>query len=160
MTRDQSLSVIVVLATSLSIAFGAGYWSGMLNASKDNYGHNQLENLWWLGTDIVRDDIHGQWNISITLMNLGHSSSTVVNVLIDGRDPNPDIVPPAFGGNVTVSPLPMPIKGILHYEDRPENGTINIIIKYWTEGFSAGRGIEVRLHTSAGFDYPLFVTLP
>jgi len=158
MTGKQSSSLIVLLAVSIAVAFSMGYWSGMLSVQKDE---NEVpENLWLLSNQAIRDDANNQWNISVTLENLGRANSTVVLVLINGKDPNPKIVPPAFGKNVTVFSLPLVIKGVFHYADRPGNGTIIITIKYGTLDFSAGTKLEIRFHTSAGCDYPVSVILP
>jgi len=139
MKRNQSIPLIILLAVSIGVAFSGGYWSGALNRSVSEYEYGQAENLWCLGTEIIEDDVNGQWNISVTLENLGHANSTVVLVLIDGKSPDPHMVPSAFGNNVTVSPLPLEIKGCFKYEDRPSNGTITVSIKYGTVGFSSGK---------------------
>jgi len=154
----MSKSLIILLTVFIGVAFSIGYWSGTLNVQV-NENEESFENLWLVSTEAIRDNVNNQWNISVTLENLGRVNSTVVNVLINGKDPNPNIVPPAFGKNVTVSPLPISIKGVSSYADRPANATVTIIIKYDTLGFSTGTKMEIIVHTSAGFDYPISVTL-
>ncbi len=162
MKRNQFMLLLTLLAVSVGVAFSVNYWLGILggygSASGIEYG--QPENLWWLGTEIVKDDVNSQWNISVTLENMGRANSTVVLVLIDGKSPNPNIVPPAFGNNVTVSPLPLELKGCFKYEDRPGVGTITVSIKYGTADFSSGTKIELTFHTNNGWNYPLWISLP
>jgi len=154
----MSKSLIILLTVFMGVAFSIGYWLGTLNVQV-NENEESSENLWLVGTEAIRDNVNNQWNISVTLENLGRVNSTVVNVLINGKDPNLNIVPPAFGKNVTVSPLPISIRWVSSYADRPANGTVTITIKYDTLDFSTGTKMEIIVHTSAGFDYPISVTL-
>ena len=164
MIRSKSIPLLILIVTSLGIGLGIGYWSGTLQAPEDDEYVRQ--DIWWLGTEIVKDDVNGQWNISTTLENRGCDNATVVLInlnreaSITGQDTDLNIFPSAIEGNVTVSPLPMPINGVFSYGEIPPNGTITLTMKYDTLGYTSGTTIEVIYHTSAGVDYPLFVTLP
>ena len=152
---------MILLVVSIGVAFGVGYWSGTLNVLRDK-NEGVCENLWLLGTEVVKNDVNNQWNISVTLENRGQENSTVDYVLINRRDINPKIVPAdPIAENVTVSPsLPVEIKGCFFYGDYPGNRTITITIKYDTLDFSSGITIEIIFHTEAGWDYPVSIILP
>ena len=160
MIRNNSLPLLILIVVSLGVGLSIGYWSGTLRVpEEDDYVR---ENLWWLSTEVVRDDIHGQWNISTILENRGGDNSTVGMVILDGAATR------SFGENVTVSPLPLLIEGAFNYCVTPPNGTITTTVKYGTTyamkyrtlNFTSGTTIEIKYHTNAGLDYPLSVTLP
>ena len=160
MIKSKFVYPLVLIVVSLGVGLSIGYWSGTLRVPEEDEYVSQ--DIWWLGTDVIKDDVKGQWNISTTLENRGVDNSTVGMVILDGVDTDD------FGENVTVSQLPIYIKGSPAYGETPTNGTITTTIKYGTTlirtyrtlNFTSGSTIEIKFHTSAGVDYPLSVTLP
>jgi len=163
--KSRLSSLLILLAVLTGVAFCSGYWLGILSIPEE-YPKYIRERLWLMGSQVVRDDENGQWNISVILQNKGQDNSTIEFLLFEGQNlfvwiPNNDPMFLDVISNITVSPLPIfEIKGARHYGDNVENKTITIAIKYGTEGFTSEATIEIIFHTSAGVDYPVTVTLP
>ena len=84
MIKSKFVYPLVLIVVSLGVGLSIGYWSGTLRVPEEDEYVSQ--DIWWLGTDVIKDDVKGQWNISTTLENRGVDNSTVGMVILDGVD--------------------------------------------------------------------------
>jgi hypothetical protein len=147
--RKSHFSIFLVMAC-IGISLGSGYWLGTANVPEDPYVR---ENLWCVVTDVVRDDDHSQWNITATFENYGRDDSTILSVYINGK------IPTYF---VSVHDLPLTLKGHSGSYEQTTVDSRNLLLtmKYGILDIISNSTIEIIFHSSAGQDYPMFVTLP
>ena len=170
--KHALLSTVMLSIVSIGLAFGSGYWLGVLSVpSIFIETHDIREGLWCARTDVVKDDANCQWNISATLENMGRDNTTVTMVLLN-RHQIPDDRwsrrASIFGDNVTVSSLPLTIEGLTtdFSIDQPYghttlySGVITVTVKYGTLDFVSGSPVEIMFHTESGLSYRILVTLP
>ena len=170
--RREILSFAILFVVSGGVAFGSGYWLGALSVPSEYIEILDIrEGLWCARTDVIKDDANSQWNISATLENMGLENTTVAMVLLNGHEIYENRLnrsPSVFGDNVTVSSLPLTIKGLSidRTIDRPYghtalySGTITVTLKYDTPDFVSGSTVEILFHTESGLSYRISVTLP
>jgi len=170
--KHALLSTMTTFIVSIGLAFGSGYWLGVLSVPSEYIEILDInEGLWCARTDVVKDDANCQWNISAILENKGRDNITVTMVLLEGYDIYENRLnrsPSVFGDNVTVSSLPLTIEGLTtdFSIDRPYGHTtlysavITVTVKYGTLDFISASTVEIMLHTESGLSYRIMVTLP
>ena len=170
--KHALLSTMTTFIVSIGLAFGSGYWLGVLSVPSMSMEILDInEGLWCARTDVVKDDANSQWNISATLENMGRDNTTVTMVLLN-RHTIPDDKwsrrASVFGDNVTVSSLPLTIEGLttdfsidLPYGHTTVcSGVITVTVKYGTLDFVSGSTAEMMFHTESGLSYRIMIILP
>jgi hypothetical protein len=141
---EATVSTIVLLAVTITVAVGVAYWMGGINAIYAQY--EQLE-IHTITCNIVRGITRSYWEIEIKCKNSGPRTITVDALFLNNIPANSrELIPPVGGIS---SNLPINGQTILSGETK----SIFIFIDGTFGNLSSGTTIQVRLHSSTGMEY-------
>lgn len=147
---EATVSTIVLLAVTITVAVGVAYWMGGINAIYTQYEQLELNTI---TCNIVRGFTRNYWEIEVKCKNAGPRTTTIDALYLNNLPVNSRELIPPIGG--ISSSLPITGKTIL-------SGETAIIYLYIDSKFgnlSSGTTILVKLHSSTGMDYTKQVDL-
>jgi len=147
------IATVIIVAVTIAIAIAVALWMSGLVGSFTATENIQIISAYATGST-------GNWNIYLTVKNVGTTDATIDNIFINGKPlPTGDTAITAkYGDNNT--PF-NPTTGISLKAGQSVNITITISGTSTSIGtFSSGQMVEVKLHTASGKEYPKQVTLP
>lgn len=141
---EATVSTIVLLAVTITVAVGVAYWMGGINATYTQYEQLEINTI---TCNIVRGITRNYWEIEIKCKNAGPRTTTIDalflnNVPVSSRE----LIPPIGGIS---SNLPINGKTI----SSGETAIISIYIDSTFGNLSSGTTILVKLHSSKGMEY-------
>ena len=147
---EATVSTIVLLAVTITVAVGIAYWMGGINAIYTQY--EQLE-ISTITCNIVRGVTRNYWEIEIKCKNAGPRTITIDALFLNNAPINSREIIPPIGG--ISSNLPINGKTI----SSGETTVISIFIDSTFGNLSSGTTILVKLHSSTGMEYTKQINL-
>jgi hypothetical protein len=147
---EATVSTIVLLAVTITVAVGVAYWMGGINAIYTQYEQLEINTI---TCNIVRGVTRNYWVIEVKCKNAGPRTTTIDALYLNNLPVNSRELIPPIGG--ISSSLPITGKTIL-------SGETAIIYLYIDSKFgnlSSGTTILVKLHSSTGMEYTKQVDL-
>jgi len=138
------IATVILVAVAITVSVSVAYWMGGISSM-----YTRLEKI-EVSSAIATKNVDGTYTVALAVKNTGSADATIDNVMINGKllsqfSPAPTAVfVPASGAVVS-------------------GGTATVTVTIpanATAPFTSGTTLEVKLHTSAGKDYPQMVTLP
>jgi len=135
------IATVIIVAVAITIAIATALWMTGLTGTFTRYERLEITYAYadW-------DDVNEQWIITLKIKNTGPSDATVDEVFINGKP---------YTEYTGVSLSENPSFTISSGSDKEIEVTIPL-----TAGFDHGNTIEIKIHTSAGNEYPKQVSLP
>ncbi len=135
------IATVIIVAVAITIAIATALWMTGLTGTFTRYERLEITYAYadW-------DDVNEQWIITLKIKNTGPSDATVDEVFINGK-PYTEYTGVSLSENPSFT-IPSGV-------DKEIEVTIPL-----TAGFSHGNTVEIKIHTSAGNEYPKQVTLP
>jgi hypothetical protein len=141
---EATVSTIVLLAVTITVAVGVAYWMGGINAIYTQYEQLEINTI---TCNIVRGVTRNYWEIEVKCKNAGPRTITIDALFLNNLPVNSRELIPPIGG--ISSSLPITGKSILS----GETAIISLYIDSKFSNLSSGTTILVKLHSSTGMEY-------
>ncbi len=161
------LATVIIVAVTITIAVAISYWMGGIAGLYTRFEKIEISyaNVQW-------DSTHNYWKITLKVKNTGSADATIDDIFLNGvtisdvksgtntyanYDTSSTLDGLTFGNSTSSVSVSIPLNS-------GSSTYIGITLpNQATMGSStavAGLSLEIKLHTSAGKDYPKIVTLP
>ena len=141
---EATVSTIILLAVTITVAVGVAYWMGGINAIYTQYEQLEINTI---TCNIVRGITRNYWEIEIKCKNAGPRTITIDALYLNNMPVNSRELIPPIGG--ISSNLPINGKTI----SSGETAIISIYIDGTFGNLSSGTTILVKIHSSTGMEY-------
>jgi len=141
---EATVSTIILLAVTITVAVGVAYWMGGINAIYTQYEQLEINTI---TCNIVRGVTRNYWEIEVKCKNAGPRTITIDALFLNNLPVNSRELIPPIGG--ISSSLPITGKSILS----GETAIISLYIDSKFSNLSSGTTILVKLHSSTGMEY-------
>ncbi|MEM2136633.1 MAG: archaellin/type IV pilin N-terminal domain-containing protein [Candidatus Methanomethylicia archaeon] len=145
------IATVIIVAVTITVAVAISYWMGGIAGLYTRF--EKIEITYAYATVVYDNTSMTGWNITLGVKNTGSADATIDNIFLNG-------VPISDVKNVTVN-------GKVFSSITVKSGdSITILITIPSDATigggkaSSGLSLEIKLHTSAGKDYPKIITLP
>jgi len=146
------IATVIIVAVTIAVAIAVAFWMSGLVGLFTATEKVEIPTAYATSTDTG-------WTVTITVKNTGTIPTSIDNVFINGV-PYSDCV---ADGTVTVTVNPDVAKAPLALNPGGEDTLEITITRDGTCGvttFKPGIGVEIKLHSSGGKEYPKLITLP
>ena len=147
---EATVSTIILLAVTITVAVGVAYWMGGINAIYTQYEQLEINTI---TCNIVRGVTRNYWEIEIKCKNAGPRTTTIDALFLNSGPINSRELIPPIGG--ISNNLPLNGKTI----SSGETAIIYIYIDSTYGNLSSGTTVLVKLHSSTGMEYSKQVNL-
>jgi len=138
------IATVILISVTIVVAVSVAYWMGSIASGYTSFEQIELPTVYasWNASA-------SNWTITIKLKNTGSADATIDNVFINSI-PYSD-----YTENVSLSQSP-PIS-----IPKGNEATLYITLhESYSQGFTAGTRVDLKIHTAAGREYPAQVKLP
>lgn len=161
------LATVIIVAVTITIAVAIAYWMGGIAGLYTRFEKIEISyaNVQW-------DSTNNYWKITLKVKNTGSADATIDDILLNGVT----ISDVYNGSNAYVHYSTAASSSALTWGNGTSGQTVSISLNSGSETYigitlpnqasmgtstaTSGLSLEIKLHTSAGKEYPKIVTLP
>ncbi len=142
------IATVILIGVGLAVATTVAYWGMGISSSYLKIEEVEIRSsiCTWNSTD-------GYWKIELTMKNKGPSQSTLMEVFVNNADAQnygiDTLVVGETSTNMTSS------TSILS----GDSVTVNVYVSQGYGSLSVGTSVNIKLHSTSGYDYIAMVTL-
>jgi hypothetical protein len=147
---EATVSTIILLAVTITVAVSVAYWMGGINAIYAQYEQLEINTI---TCNLVHGVTRNYWGIEMKCKNAGPKTITIDTLFLNNMPVNSRELIPPIGG--ISSNLPINGKTI----SSGETTIISIFIDGTFGNLSSGTTVLVKLHSALGMEYTKQVNL-
>ena len=147
---ESSISTIVLLAVTITVAVSVAYWMGGINAIYAQFEKVEVSSI---SCNMIRGLTRNYWEIEISCKNSGPKSTTLDSIYVNNLKIDTIGLVPPIGSICTTLTIDNRIL------NSGESVRFSILVDGAYANISSGTSVNIRIRAASGMDYNMIVVL-